>query len=71
MTAHARDSQRISPSMINVSPLVLPATADDALILEKLVSLKPVVGTVVQGGVILTLPENSEALIAFARSRGS
>ena len=57
--------------MINVSPLVLPATADDALILEKLVSLKPVVGTVVQGGVILTLPENSEALIAFARSRGS
>ena len=43
--------------MIDVSSLVLPATADDAPVLEKTVSLKPVVGTVVQGGVIFTPPK--------------
>ena len=54
---YSRYYQRSSPSMIDVSSLVLPATADDAPVLEKTVSLKPVVGTVVQGGVIFTPPK--------------
>ena len=73
LTAHSRGSQRSSLSTIDVSSLVLPLTANDALVLERAVSLKlvVVVGTVVQGVAIVTPPKYSGALIAFAPSRSA
>ena len=41
------------------------------LFLTKTASLKPVVGTVVQDGVVLTPSKYPEALIAFTRSQSS